>query len=299
MKILVTGSSGLIGSALAQHFTENGCPVIRLVRGSTPRASGDLGWDPDSGQLEESQIEGFDAVVHLAGKNIASGRWTPAMKAEIRASRVRSTRMLCEALRKLERPPKVLASASSIGIYGNRGAEMLTEADSAGTGFLAEVTKEWEASTKPAAEKGIRVIHLRFGVVLSLRGGALARMLPPFKMGLGGALGTGEQYWSWIAIHDAVRAIHHALVTDSLVGPVNIVSPAPVTNLDFTLDLGAALRRPAFLKVPAFAARLAFGEMADEALLASTRVFPAKLRSNGFTFQHQDLPEALRSLLPK
>ncbi|MBM3838961.1 MAG: TIGR01777 family protein [Verrucomicrobia bacterium] len=298
MKILIAGSSGLIGSALAATLSQQGHQVTRLVREAVPCGSADLRWDPDSG-APDAKLEGFEAVVHLGGRNIASGRWTEAVKVSIRESRVRSTQLLSCALQEIRNPPRVFISASGISIYGNRGAEILTEDSSPGTGFLADVVREWEAATRPAAERGLRVANLRFGLVLSAHGGALAKMLLPFKLGLGGVVGSGEQYWSWITLEDAVRAIQHTLVTEALSGPLNLVSPNPVTNREFTRALGAALRRPTILPVPAFVARIALGEMADEALLASTRALPAMLAASGFKFLHSDLAEALRSLLQK
>lgn len=299
MRILVSGSTGLIGSALAAAFAQQGQQVVRLLRSSAQRGSDDLDWDPEAGVLEASKLEGLDAVIHLAGKNIASGRWSERMKKTIRESRVRSTRLLCEALQKVRSRPRVLASASGASIYGNRGAEILSEESALGAGFLADVAKQWEEATEPASASGIRVVNLRFGIVLSPQGGALAKMLRPFKLGLGGAIGGGEQYWSWITIRDAVRAIQHAINSEALFGPLNVVSPEPVTNREFTQALGAALGRPAFLRMPAFLARIALGEMAEAALLSSTRVLPAKLTANGFNFLHPDLAEAFRSLLPK
>ncbi len=299
MTILVTGSSGFIGSVLVPFLIKKGHKVVRLIRSPSRPGPDVLLWDPGSGVLDGSKLEGFDAVVHLAGENLATGRWTEAKKAAIRDSRVRSTRLLCDGLRQLRRPPKVLALASGIGLYGNRGAETLTEESSPGTGFLAEVSRQWEDAAKPGAETGIRLVHLRFGIVLSSQGGALAKMLLPFKLGLGGVLGNGAQYWSWITIDDAVEAIYYSLVTDRLFGPLNIVSPQTVTNREFTRTLGSVLGRPTLFRIPAFVARAVFGEMADQALLASTRAVPAKLLANQFVFQHGNLSGALRYLLQK
>jgi uncharacterized protein (TIGR01777 family) len=298
MNILVTGSSGLIGSALLPFLTTGGHQVTRLVR-SQPRA-GEMAvrWDPDAGALDPKSLEGVDAVVHLAGENIAA-RWTAAKKRQIRDSRVKGTRLLSDTLARLETPPKVLVCASAIGYYGDRGEEVLTEESAAGSGFLAEVCRAWEGAAEPARQKGIRVVHLRFGVVLSPAGGALAKMLPPFRLGLGGPLGHGRQYMSWIAIDDAVGAIQHALNVAALQGPTNAVAPSPVTNQQFTKTLGKVLGRPTLFPMPAFAARLMFGEMADELLLASARVQPTKLLSTGYAFRYPDLEAALRHLLGK
>jgi hypothetical protein len=298
MKILVTGSSGLIGSALVPFLTMGGHQVTRLVRTQSRAGEMALHWDPDSGVLDPKSLENLDAVVHLAGENIAE-RWTLAKKTRIRDSRVKGTRLLSDTLARLETPPKVLVCASAIGYYGDRGAEVLTEASPPGGNFLAGVCRDWEAASEPAQQRGIRVVLSRFGMVLSPAGGALAKMLPPFRMGLGGAVGSGQQYVSWIAINDAIGALHHALVTDTLQGPINTVAPQVVTNQEFTKVLGKVLGRPTVLPMPAFAARLMFGEMADELLLASARVQPSQLVSTGFTFRYPDLEAALRHVLAK
>jgi hypothetical protein len=235
--------------------------------------------------------------VHLAGDNIASGRWTAAKKVSIRSSRVQGTTVLCEALAQLVKPPKVLLSASAIGYYGDRGETTLREASPPGTGFLAEVCQAWEAATAPAVQRGIRVVHLRFGIVLSPAGGVLAKLLTPFRLGLGGVVGTGKQYMSWIALDDVLGVIQHALNTETIQGPVNVVAPQPVTNQEFTTTLGKVLRRPTRLPLPAFAAHLLFGEMADALLLASTRVMPARLVASEYTFRHPALEAALQRLL--
>lgn len=297
MKILVTGSSGLVGSALVPFLTTGGHDVVRAVRSATDDR--DVSWDPEAGSLKAEELEGFDGVVHLAGENIASGRWTDEKKRRIRESRVRGTQLLAETLAQLEKPPRVLVSASAIGFYGDRGAEELTEESPAGEGFLAHVCKEWEAATQPAKEKGMRVVHTRFGIILSPRGGALAKMLLPFKMGAGGILGDGRQYMSWITLDDVVGVLGHLLVTDTVAGPVNVVSPVPVTNHDFTKTLGRVLRRPTIVPLPGFAARLIFGEMADALLLASARVKPARLEESGYGFRHETLEAGLRHILGK
>ena len=295
MKILVTGATGLVGSALVPFLAGGGHEVARLGR-SAPGA-GDIRWDPEAGVLEPDALEGFDGVVHLAGDNIATGRWTAEKKRRIRESRVKGTSLLATALAGLERPPRVLVSASAIGFYGDRGDEELIEGSAAGSGFLSEVCREWEAATEAAEGKGIRVAHARLGVVLSKDGGALAKMLTPFRLGAGGVIGNGRQYMSWITLDDTVAAIGHLLSTESAAGPVNVVAPAPVTNGEFTRTLGRVLRRPTLFPMPGFAARLAFGEMADALLLAGTRVKPAGLLDSGYAFRHGSLEEGLRHVL--
>jgi uncharacterized protein (TIGR01777 family) len=297
MNVLVSGSSGLVGSALVSLLTSQGHAVSRLVRGSSQAREQTIFWDPENRQVETAAQEGFDAVVHLAGENIASGRWTEERKARIRNSRVLGTQCLAEALARLNRPPRIFASASAIGYYGSRGEELLDENSSSGSGFLAEVCRSWEAATAPAVDKGIRVALTRFGVVLSPQGGALAKMLFPFRMGVGGRVGNGRQYMSWIALDDAVGAIHHALITDVIQGPVNVVAPYPVSNLEFTKALGRAVGRPTIFPMPTPVVRLVFGKMADETLLASTRVEPARLKASGFAFRFPEVEGALRHML--
>lgn len=296
MHVAVSGSRGLVGSALIPFLTTGGHRVTRLVRGA-PANPGEAAWNPARGLAEPSRFDGVDAVVHLAGENIATGRWTPARKAKIRQSRVEGTRSLCESLARLAHPPKLLVSASAIGFYGDRGAQTLTEESGAGSGFLPDVCREWEAATEPASRAGTRVVSLRFGMVLSAAGGALQKMLLPFNLGLGGRIGSGDQFISWIAIDDAVGAIRHVLFAESLRGPVNAVAPTPVTNAEFTRLLARALRRPAFMRVPPFVARLAFGEMADALLLASARVMPVRLQESGYHFRFPELEGALRYML--
>lgn len=297
MKILVTGASGLVGSALVPHLKSKGHEVIRLVRSQA--GAGEIKWEPEKGIETPAQLEGLDAVIHLAGENIAEGRWTDEKKTRIRESRVKGTRTLSEALAQLTRPPKTLIAASAIGFYGTRGDEVLTEQSASGTDFLSEVCREWELATRPAAEKGIRVVSLRFGVILSAEGGAFAKMVTPFKLGVGGKVGSGKQYMSWITLDDVIGVIDYALANDEMRGPVNVVAPNPVTNLEFTKALGHALSRPTIFPAPAFALRLAFGEMADALLLSSARVEPLRLKESGFVFQYPELNGALGHILRK
>jgi hypothetical protein len=299
MRILVSGSTGLVGSALVPALGGAGHDVVRLVRSEAAGGGSAVRWDPAAGRLDAAALEGLDAVVHLAGESVAAGRWTAAKKERIRASRVDGTRLLCRALAGLSRPPRVLACASAIGFYGSRGDEVLKEESAPGSDFLAGVCKEWEAAAEPASRKGIRVASLRFGMILSPAGGALAKMLLPFRLGAGGILGDGRQYVSWIAIDDVLGAIQHVLSSQPLRGPVNVVAPRPVTNREFTRTLGRVLGRPTIVPMPAFAARVVFGEMADALLLSSARVEPARLLSSGHRFRFPDLEGALRHLLGK
>ncbi|HLL77167.1 MAG TPA: TIGR01777 family oxidoreductase [Pyrinomonadaceae bacterium] len=301
MKIVVTGATGLVGSALVPSLLADGHSVVRLVRRQSNAGAGgnvtDAVWQPDRGEIDAGALAGCDAAVHLAGENISEGRWTEEKKRRIIESREKGTRLISETLARLTPLPRVLVSASATGFYGDRGDEVLTEESTSGRNFVAEVCREWEAATEPARAAGIRTVMLRFGIVLSREGGALQKMMTPIKLGVGGKLGSGRQYYSWITIDDAVAAIRHALVDESVSGPVNAVSPQPVTNAEFTKALGRALGRPTLFAVPAFAARLAFGEMADELLLASARVEPARLKATGFEFKHPTLEGALRDLV--
>jgi uncharacterized protein (TIGR01777 family) len=297
MKLILTGSSGLVGVALTDALRLRGDDVVRLVRQVNTPARDEVPWDADHSLSNLSHLEQAEAVVHLAGESIAAGRWTSAKKDRILSSRVNSTHTLAGALTKLKRPPRVLVCASAIGYYGSRGNETLTETSAAGQGFLADVCRAWEAAADAARQHGIRVVHLRFGMILSTQGGALTKILTPFRLGAGGPIGKGRQFWSWVTLGDVVRVILFAVERTQLVGPVNVVSPNPVTNQEFTKTLGRVLHRPTVMPMPAFAARLALGEMADELLLASTRVLPAALTAAGFQFQHPQLEGAFHALL--
>lgn len=296
LHLAVTGAGGLLGRALLPFLTTGGHRVTRLVRGPA-RGPDEAAWGGPQGIADPGCLGDVDGVVHLAGENIAAGRWSPTRKAEIRRSRVEGTRRLAEALARLERPPQVLVCASAVGYYGHRGPETLTEASPPGRGFLPEVCQEWEAAAEPARRAGIRLVQLRFGVVLTPAGGALRTMLLPFRLGLGGRIGSGEQFLSWISIDDAVGAVAQALHDPALQGPVNTVAPAPVPNREFTRLLARVLRRPVLFPLPAAAARLAIGEMAEALLLASTRAVPTRLLTAGYRFRHPSLEGALRHLL--
>jgi uncharacterized protein (TIGR01777 family) len=294
-KVLISGSSGLLGSALVQNLGVDGYEITRLMRRHTS-AAGQIAWD-FAQPLAPQSVSGFDAVIHLAGESIAS-RWTESKKKAIRVSRVLGTRHLAEALARATSPPRVFISASAIGFYGDRGDEILREESaSGGSGFLPEVCREWEAAAEPAVNAGIRTVFLRTGIVLSAKGGALKQMLLPFRLGLGGRIGTGRQWMSWIDLQDEIGAIRHILVSESLSGPVNSVSPNPVTNAEFTKTLASVLSRPAIFPMPAFAAHLVFGQMGDELLLGSQRVEPAKLTASGYQFRKPNLQGSLEGIL--
>jgi len=299
MQVIVTGASGFLGSALLTALRNCGHEVRRLVRSAPNMEAGDVLWDPAAGRLDVPSLEGAEGVVHLAGESIAHGRWTAARKESIRRSRVDGTRLLCASLARMAKPPRVLACASAIGYYGSRGDDVLTEESPPGSGFLSDVCREWEAATAPALERGIRVVHLRFGLILGGGGGALKTLASTFRMGGGGIVGSGRQYMSWIALEDAVGVILHVLGSGDLRGPLNVVTPNPVTNAEFTKALGRILSRPTLLRLPAFAARLALGEMADALLLSSTRVEPAKLSASGYAFKHPELEGALRAAIAR
>lgn len=297
MRVLVTGSTGLIGSALVERLHKRGDAPVRMVRAKRGSGDTEATWNPEAGSIDRDALDGLDAVVHLAGESVAGGRWTREKKGRIRDSRLRGTRLLCETLATLHAPPHVLVSASAIGIYGNRGDEIMREDSPPADDFLADVCKEWEAATIMAQRAGIRVVRIRIGVVLSARGGALAQMLTPFRLGLGGVVGSGKQYMSWITLDDIVNAILFCIENDALSGPVNGMAPNPVTNRDFTKTLGKVLRRPTLLPLPAIAVRALFGEMGNALLLASTRGHPTRLLEAGFRFDYPDLEPALRRLL--
>jgi uncharacterized protein len=293
MKVLITGSHGMIGSALATTLEAGGHQVVRLSRGAQSPS-----WDPAQGRLDEAALQGVDAAVNLAGTGIGDKRWTPERKDEILKTRTSSTDLLARAMAALEPKPEVLVSGSAVGIYGSRGDEVLDEDSPVGTGFLADIARQWEEATAPAEAAGIRVVHIRTGIVQSRSGGALKKQLPLFRLGLGGRLGSGRQYVSWITLDDEVAAIIHALTTPALSGPVNLTAPNPVTNADFTKALAKALGRPAVLSVPPFALDVALGkEMSEQMLTSSARVMPSRLQSSGFQFQHPELGEALTSVL--
>jgi uncharacterized protein (TIGR01777 family) len=303
MKILVSGSTGLVGMALVSALVRDGHTVCRLVRPESTvsmetKDGFNVAWNPATGELGGAGV-GPDAVVNLAGASIGDGRWTAERKAVLRSSRIESTRALVNALGKMNARPRVLVSASAIGIYGNRGDESLTEESKAGSNFLAELTREWEAEALKAEALGIRVVLARFGVILAREGGALAKMLLPFKIGAGGKLGTGKQWMSWVMLDDVVGILRLAIENASVRGPVNVVVPQPVRNEEFTKVLAKALHRPALFPAPAFALRLALGEMADALLLSSQRVVPRVLENTGYQFLHADLSPALESIVTK
>jgi uncharacterized protein (TIGR01777 family) len=298
-RIVVTGSTGLVGRRLIRELEQADATVIRAVRRPVQDSPRELFWNPESGEIDAGRLDEVDAVVHLAGENIAGHRWTESFKQRIRDSRVKGTRLLSETIARADAKPKALVCASAIGYYGDRGDEALVESAAPGDDFLARVCSDWEAACQPARDAGVRVVNLRIGVVLSAEGGALKKMLTPFKLGLGGRIGDGRQFMSWIALDDVVGAIQFVLANPSMVGPVNVVSPQSVSNSEFTRTLGRVLHRPTIFPMPAFAARLAFGEMADALLLSSTRVVPQALTSTGYAYRWPQLEGALRHLLHK
>lgn len=295
MKILMAGSSGLVGNALRSAWNARGVDVRRLLRGKGSSGPDILSWDPSKGVIAPDSLDSVDVVVNLAGENVASGRWTKSRKRLIRESRIQSTELLVRAFKEAKQTPKLFVSASAIGVYGDCGEEWVTEESPAGKGFLSQVCVDWEAAAQPLVASGVRCVFLRFGIVLAPQGGALARMLPLFRMGLGGVLGRGSQWMSWVGMEDLVAAVDHVIQDETLRGPINVVAPTPVTNRAFTQALSRKLHRPAFLPAPAWALRLAFGDMADEALLSSCRVRPDRLLQSGFTFRHPELDGWMRA----
>jgi uncharacterized protein (TIGR01777 family) len=295
--VVVTGATGLVGTPLVASLEAAGANVIRGTRRPAKDPTRDMYWNAEKGEIDAAKLEGAGAVVHLAGENIAGRRWTESFKREIRDSRVKGTRLIAESIARATNKPKALICASAIGYYGNRGDELLSENSPPGDDFLADVCREWEASCQPARDAGVRVVNTRIGVILSPKGGALHKMLTPFKLGLGGKIGDGRQYMSWIALDDVVGALHFLVAHPTASGPVHLTAPNPVTNADFTKTLGRVLHRPTIFPMPAFAAKLAFGEMADALLLSSTRVAPRALEAAGYAFKLPQLEPALRHLL--
>ncbi len=299
MKILVSGASGLAGTALTKSFRAGGHTVAHFVRPGGPVAPGDIAWDPSTASVDVAAMEGADIVIHLSGASIADGRWTASRKAVLRSSRIDSTRLVVDALGKMRQKPRVFLCASAIGFYGNRGDEILTEESERGIGFLPMLARDWEAEAIRAEECGIRTVRMRFGIILSARGGALPQMILPFKFGMGGKLGSGKQWMSWIVLEDVVEIVRAMIGDERFSGAVNVVAPNPLRNEEFTRVLARVLRRPAIFAAPAFALRLALGEMADALLLSSQRVQPERLTAMGYAFRNADLEGALRGILVK
>jgi uncharacterized protein (TIGR01777 family) len=297
LRIVISGASGLIGTALKAFLMTGGHQVRVLVRHPADRSKREIQWDPAAGKIDAEALEGVDAVVHLSGESLSAGRWTDDRKKRFIGSRLKSTDLLSRTLASLKRSPRVMISASAIGIYGDRGDEILTESSAKGSGFLPDLCEQWEAAARPAVDGGIRVVHPRIGIVMSARGGALGRMLPPFKLGGGGVIGSGNQFMSWISLDDLIYVMHEAIFNSDLRGPVNAVAPNPVTNREFVKTLGGVLNRPTLLPLPAAAVNLAFGEMGKHLLLEGARVSPARLEASGFAFLHPTLEETLRSEL--
>jgi uncharacterized protein len=298
MKVLISGGSGLVGSALTNALRADGASVSHFIRPGRKAAAGDVQWNPSRATVDVAAMEGHDAIVHLSGASIADGRWTVKRKALLRSSRVDSTRVLVDSLARLKQPPRVFVCASAIGYYGDRGDELLTESSGYGNDFLSILCRAWEGEAARAAANGIRTVMTRFGVTLATQGGALPRMLTPFKFGAGGRLGSGKQWISWITLEDVVQVLRTALADERMQGPVNVVAPNPVQNSEFTQVLAGVLHRPAIFPAPAFALRLALGQMADALLLASQRVQPEKLKAAGYKFRYETLQPALQSILP-
>lgn len=299
MKILISGASGLVGKALSRRLQQDGHAVARLMRpgGGGKSSPGDIFWDPMAATVDAPAMEGFDAVIHLSGASIGEARWTPERKAVLRSSRIDSTRVLVDTLSGLKQKPRVFLCASAIGYYGSRGDELLTESSEGGTDFLALLARDWEAEASRAELAGIRTVLLRFGVILSAEGGALPRMLVPFKYGLGGRLGSGNQWMSWIALEDVAEIAVSAIKSGQFSGPVNVVAPNPVRNSEFSRIAAATLHRPAIFSAPAFALRIALGQMAAPLLLSSQRVIPERLLAIGYKFRFPNLDAALQSIL--
>lgn len=293
MRIAVTGSTGLVGRRLVPFLQGGGHTVLSIVRKPTGKP-GEIVWNPDRGEIDAKALEGCDAVIHLSGESIAGGRWNSGRKERIRSSRTKGTSLLARTIAGLERKPRVFVSTSGIGFYGDRGGELLTEESTSGGGFLAEVCRVWEAAADPARAAGIRVVHPRFGVVVASEGGMLKQLSLPFKLGLGGRLGSGKQYFSWIAIDDLLGVLLEAVMNEDLEGPINAVAPGVVTNAEFTKALGRAFKRPTLIPIPAFAIKAAFGEMADELLLVSQRAVPARLNAASFLYNYPTIDTALR-----
>lgn len=293
MKVAITGSTGLVGRKIASGLKADGHQVVKLVRGE-PKGTDEFSWDPDSEKIDAKAFEGVDAVIHLAGENIATKRWSSEQKMKIKQSRIKGTKLIADTLATLDNPPRTLVSTSAIGFYGDRGNEILTEDSTSGAGFLAGVCRDWEDATRTAESKGIRVIHARLGVVLSREGGALKMMLPPFLLGAGGPLGDGKQYMSWIDLDDTAKAFIYMATKDSVSGPVNVVAPNPLTNAEFTKTLAKVIHRPAFFPVPTIGVKVLFGEMGEELLLSSNRVSSSKLVGAGFEFVYPELESALK-----
>lgn len=293
LNVAISGASGLVGTELSALLTSVGHSVVPMTRKSSGSSQNAIVWDLVHGVANPQQLESVDAIVHLAGENIAAGRWTVALKERIRKSRVEGTRAVVQSLAGLQIRPKTLVCASAIGFYGDRGDEILTESSPAGSGFLADVCSAWESEAMAAANLDMRVVCLRIGVVLSPKGGALAKMLLPFKLGAGGVIGSGKQYWSWIGLNDLVRAIAFCVENENIRGPVNAVSPQALNNYDFTKTVGKVLHRPTIVPLPAFVAKIALGEMAEALLLSSAHVVPEKLQAHGFQFAQPDLKSCL------
>jgi uncharacterized protein (TIGR01777 family) len=299
LKILISGASGLLGSTLIPFLRTGGHTVLQLVRRQPKKENNEIRWDPANGTIDLDDTDMIDAVIHLSGENIGEGHWSPEKKKRIIDSRVKSTRLIAETISKMKNPPKVFLSASAIGFYGHRGDILLDESDTTGNDYISDVCRMWEESADTAVAAGIRTVFLRIGIVLSPQGGALGKLLFPFQMGIGGKIATGRQYMSWISIDDTIGAIHHALFERNISGPVNLVSPNPATNHEFTKVLAKVLSRPAYFTVPKFAIETVFGEMGRETILSSTRVKPGVLMETGYSYRHPDLETALRHLLGK